>query len=118
MNRTLSHLVPALLLAIALLMASALIAAAPHSPWAAASSLLLLVLALLGVDLFGRRRSGRRFLPSPSALLLAAALLVAGGILAFSGLERLGGMIPILGFCTALPLILRPQSAPTSCRPA
>jgi 1,4-dihydroxy-2-naphthoate octaprenyltransferase len=118
MNRTFSHLGSALLLAIALLAASALTAAAPHSPWAAAVSLILFVLAILGIDLFARRRSGRRFLPSPSALVLASAFVVAGGILAFSGLGKLGGMIPILGFCTALPLILRPQGAPTSCRRA
>jgi hypothetical protein len=118
MNRTLSNLGPALFLAAAMLAAAALAAAAPHAPWAAVAGPLLLVLSLVGADLVQRRRTGRRLLPSAGVLLVAAGILVACAIVASHDLERLAGMIPILGSCAAFPLILRQESARTSCRRA
>jgi hypothetical protein len=116
MKRTLSNLVPALLLAVAILAATALAAAAPHAPWTAAAGPLLLALAIAGTDLIQRRHgAGRRFLPSPSALLLAAAILAASGIVASGGVARLAAAMPILGTGASLPVILRPAGAHTSC---
>src|SRR6266567_48994 len=94
MNHTPSNLGPVLVMALAMLAATALVAAAPHAPWAAVAGPLLLVLALLVTDLVQRRRAGRRSLPSASAVLLAAIILVACGILASGGLGRLAGMMP------------------------
>jgi hypothetical protein len=118
MNHTLSNLGPALFLAVVMLVATALAVAAPHASWTAVAGPLLLALALVGTDLVDRRRSGRRLLPSPSVLLVAATLLVACGIVASRGLDRLAGMFPILGSCAAVPIILRHKGAPTSCRRA
>ena len=124
MNHTLSNLGPALFLAVVMLVATALVAAAPHASWAAVAGPLLLALALVGTDLVQRRRSGRGSLPSASVLLLAAALLVACGLVASRDLGRLAGMIPILGSCVAVPVILRHPRHPrhedacTSCRRA
>jgi hypothetical protein len=114
MNCTLSNLGPGLVLAVVMLVSSALAARAPHASWTAVAGPLLLVLALVGADLVRRRR----FLPSPSVLLVAAAILVAGGIVAARDLDRLAGTMPILGGCAVIPLILRNQGARTSCRRA
>jgi peptidoglycan/LPS O-acetylase OafA/YrhL len=116
MNRTLSNLGPALFMALLMLVASALAVAAPRASWAAFACPMLLVLGLVGTDLVQRRRSGRRLLPSASVLLLAAAILVACGIVASHDLNRLAGLIPILGSCAAVPVILRHEGARTSCR--
>jgi len=118
MNRTLSNLGPALLLAVVMVVATALVVAAPHAWWTAVAGPLLLVLALVGTDVVQRRRSGRRSLPSPSVLLVAATILVACGIVASRDLDHLAVMIPILGSCAAVPVILRHQGARTSCRRA
>lgn len=118
MKRIPSILVPALVLALAMLAASALAAAAPHEAWAAAGGPLLLVVALLGADVLYRRRLGLSSRPSSSTLILAAIFLVACGILAMSGADRLAGMVPILGSSLALPVIWRPDGARTSCRRA
>lgn len=116
MNRThtLSNLGPALLVAVVMLVSTALAGRAPHASWTAVAGPLLLALALVGADLVHRRR----FLPSPSALLLAAAILVACGIVAARDPDRLAGMMPILGGGAAIPLLLRHQGARTACRRA
>jgi hypothetical protein len=98
-------------LAAAVLAAAALAVMAPRAPWTAVAGPLLLVLALVGADVVQRRRAGRRPLPSASALLVAAAIAVACVIVASSGLDRLGGMIPVFGGCAAIPLILRRDGA-------
>lgn len=120
MKRTLSNLSPALFLAVALLAASALVAAAPWAPWTAAAGPLLLGLALVGADVVYRPRSGGPLRPSSSSLLLAATLLVACGIVASSSRNpvALAGMFPILGGGVITPLILRLEGARTSCRRA
>jgi len=118
MNRTLSNLGPALVMAVATVVATVLVAAAPHAPWTAVAGPLLLVLALLVTDVVQRRRSGRPSPPSASALLLAASILVACGILASSDLGRLAETMPILGTCAALPAILASEGARISCRRA
>jgi peptidoglycan/LPS O-acetylase OafA/YrhL len=102
-------------MAVATLVATALVAAAPHAPWTAIAGPLLLVLALLVTDLVQRRRSGRGSLPSSSTLLLAAILLVACGIVASGDLHQLAEMMPILGTCAALPAILAREGPRTSC---
>jgi hypothetical protein len=114
MNRTLSNLGPALFFAAAILVASALVKAAPHTAWAAIASPALLVLALLGADLFQRRR----LLPSPTGLLLATSFLVSCGLLASGGLAQFAPMIPILGSSIMLPVILRAEGKRPSCRRA
>jgi len=110
MNRELSNLGPALFLAVVMLVASALAAVAPHAAWTAVASPLLLVLALVGTDLYllrRRRYSAPRSRPSSSVLLMAGAILVACAIIAVRDLDQIAGMIPILGSCAALPVILR-----------
>jgi hypothetical protein len=117
MNRTLSHLAPALWVAAGILSASALAAAAPHAAWTAVVCPLLLVLALLGADLIQRRRSGGGSSPSPGVLLLAVAVPVACGILAFRNPAGLAEMLPILGCGAAVPVIVRRTRAQTQpCR--
>lgn len=106
MNRTLSSLGPALFMALLILIASALAVAAPRASWAAVAGPILLVLGLIGIDLVQRRR----WLPSPSALLVAAAILVACGIVGFND-NRLVGLITVLGSCAAVPVILRHKGA-------
>jgi peptidoglycan/LPS O-acetylase OafA/YrhL len=118
MNRALSKLGPALVMAGAMLVATALVAVAPQAPWTAVAGPLLLVFALLATDLVQRRRSGGRSLPSASSLLLAAIILLACGILAAGDPGRLAGMMPILGACAALPAILASAGARRSCRRA
>jgi len=118
MHRMLSNLAPALILAAAMLLATAVAAAAPRTSWAAVAGPVLLVLGLLGADLVARHRCGGRSLPSASVLLLAAGLLVACGIVASLGVERLAETIPLLGSCAAVPVILRQQSAHIACRRA
>src|SRR5437763_889551 len=80
---------------------------APRASWTAGAAPLVLVLALVGTDVLDRRRAGRRALPSPSAVLLAAILLVACAIVAGRGAGHLAEMLPIFGSCAALPAILR-----------
>jgi hypothetical protein len=114
MKSTLSNLGPALLCAVVLLLASVLIKAAPHAPWAAVASPALVVLALLAADMVQRRR----FLPSRIVLVLAAGFAIACGILASSGSEQFAAMIPILGSSVMLPLILRAEGRRPSCQRA
>lgn len=114
MPRTLSNLIPPLVLAVATLVATGLANAAPRVPWSAGP--LVLVLALLLTDVAARRRAGRRPWPSASALLLALILLLASGILALDGPGPLAGMMPILGACAALPALLASERA--TCRRA
>jgi hypothetical protein len=118
MNRTLSNLGPILFLAVVMLVATALVVAAPRAPWTAVAGPLLLAFAPVGTDLVQRRRAGRRLLPSPSVLLLGATILFGCWIVASSGLDRLAAMMPIFGSCAALPAILSLQGAHRSCRPA
>jgi len=115
MHRTPSNLGPVLWMTGALLAASVLAKSAPRAAWAGVAALLVLVLSLLGADVLQRRRAGRHPLPSPDALIVAAILLAAGGILASSGPDRLAEMIPILGSCAALPILLRRERARASC---
>ena len=115
-RRTVSDLAPPLVLAVAMLLATALAKRAPHPSWTAGAGPLLLVIGLVGADLVQRRRSGRRLLPSPSVLLVAAAILVASAIVAAGDPARLAGAMPLLGSCAALPVILRPRDARASCR--
>ena len=114
MKSTLSNLGPALLCAAALLLASVLIKAAPHAPWAAVACPALVVLALLGTDMIQRRR----FRPSPIVLVLAAGFGIACGILASGGSEQFAAMIPILGSSVMLPLVLRAEGRRPACRQA
>jgi MFS superfamily sulfate permease-like transporter len=114
MKHTLSNLGPALFFAAAILLASALIKAAPHATWAAIASPALLVLVLIGTDLVQRRR----FRPSAIVLVLAATFVVACGLLASRGLDQLAPMIPILGSSVMLPLVLRAEGRQPSCRQA
>lgn len=118
MNRRLSTLGPTLVMAGATLVATALVAAAPHARWTAVAGPLLLVSALLVTDLAQRRRSGRGTVPSPSTLLMAAVLLVACGIVASGDLRQLAAMMPIFGACAALPALLALEGPRTSCGPA
>jgi hypothetical protein len=118
MNRTLSNLFPGLSLAAATLVASVLVVAAPHAAWAAVVGPLLLVLALVGVDVVQRRRSGRGSLPSASVLLMAAGIVLASVIVAGGDLHQLAEMIPVFGACAVIPFIQRRQGARNSCRPA
>jgi hypothetical protein len=107
MNRTFSHLAPALLVAAGILFASALAVLARQAAWTAVVCPLVLVMALLGADLIHRRRSGGEAPPSPSVLLLAVAILVACGIVGFRDPRSVAEMLPLLGSCAALPVILR-----------
>lgn len=116
MNRMLSTLGEALFLAVAMLVATLLVVAAPRAPWTAVAAPLLLVLALTGADLVHRRRSGRGSWPSPSVLLVSAGILVACGIVASRNLESLAEMFPVLGSCAAVPALLRHERARASCR--
>lgn len=118
MKRAIWTFGPALFLALAMLWASALIAAAPHAVWSAVAAPLLLVLALVGTDhyLLRRRRyvvpgSKNRLWPSSSALWMAASILAASAIVASRDLDQFVGMIPIFGSGAALPLILRRDCA-------
>lgn len=114
MNRTQSNLGPALLMAGAMLVAAALVTAAPRAIWAAVAGPSLLVLALVGTDLYflrRRRYSLPRSRPRTSVLAVAGAILVASAILAIQDLDLLAGMIPVLGSCAALPLITRRDCA-------
>ena len=106
MTRPLSNLVPVLVVAGAMLAASALVTLVPRSSWAAMTAPVLLVLALIVGDLILGRRGGRR-LPSAAAVIIAASILVACGIVASDDPDRLAAMIPIFGSCAALPAILR-----------
>lgn len=117
-RRTLSYLVPPLVMAAAIVAASALLKASHHAAWGAVAGPLVLVLALLGIDVAERRRSGRRPLPSPSALALSALLLAACGIVASSGIDHLAEMMPVFGACAALPAIQRAEGARAACRRA
>lgn len=103
MKRNLSNLGPALFMALLILVASALTKVTPHVPWAVLAGPVLLALGLIGIDLVRRRR----WLPSPSALLVAAAILGACGILASGDRQYLAAMVPILGTCAAVPVIRR-----------
>jgi peptidoglycan/LPS O-acetylase OafA/YrhL len=116
MNRTLSNLSPALWMAAAVLAASALAKAAPHSVWAAVAAPLVLVVALLVADAVLSRRAGGPPLPSLVALVLAAGILGSCGILASAGLDRLAEMIPILGACAVLPILQRREGSRAWCR--
>ncbi|MDP9120106.1 MAG: hypothetical protein M3O15_01865 [Acidobacteriota bacterium] len=118
MNRTLSDLGPALFLSAVMLVATTLVGAAPHASWTAAAGPLLLGLALVGIDIVQRRRSGRGSLPAPGVLLLAAALLAACGIVASGDPGRLAGMFPILGSSVVAPVLLRREGARPACRRA
>lgn len=115
MNRTLSNLVPALLLALLMLVASGLAVVAPGSSWPLVAGPLLLVIGLVGIDLVLNRRAGRS-LPSAGALIMAAAMVVAYGIVASSGFDRLAELIPLFGCCATIPLVLRRDVIASSCR--
>ncbi len=115
MNRALTSLGPALFLALVMLVATALVVAAPHTPWILAAGPLMLVVALVGTDVFQRRRSGRGSLPSPSIVLLAVAILAGFAIIGTRNPATLAAMIPIYGSCAAMPFILRSERSRPAC---
>jgi hypothetical protein len=109
MSNLFSKNAPALLLAAAMLVGSAITVAAPRLPGAVGGPLVL-VLGLLGADVLQRRRAGLGSRPASSTLLLAASLLVACGILTATDTDGLLPMFPILGGAAAASL-LRPSRA-------
>lgn len=106
MNRTLAG--PALLVAALLLAAAALSVLAPTPGWGALGASFLLGSAPIAGDIARRRRSGLGSVPSSGAHLLAASVLFACALVAASGVEHFGAMIPILGAGAIVPLLARP----------
>ncbi len=96
---------PALVVGVGILAATALAVALPPSGWASVVVIAALVLALLGADLVRSLGTGQRWRPSPVVLVIAGTIAVACGILATSGPDRFVPMIPILGSTGALPFL-------------
>ena len=110
-NRSILKSVPALLLAAGVIATAALRGAAPREPWSALAAPFLLVLTLVAADLLQARLATGRTRVSSGALIAGVAILLAGAILS-QDLALLGGTIPILGSCAAVPLLLRHGKRP------
>jgi hypothetical protein len=107
MNRTPSKLGPALFVALATVLSSALTVRFPHAPGTFLAVPLLFVLALRVGVASRRRERGTRSARSTGAWILAASVVAACGIVLGSGLDHLAEMIPILAGCAAIPLTQR-----------
>lgn len=91
------NLVPAVLLAIGIIVCTAVAARISDSGWLVLAAPLLMALTIVGADALGSRLRGESFVPSWSSLLLGAAFLVGCLIVAVGDSTQVVAMIPILG---------------------
>jgi len=103
-HRTLLQLAPALLLALAILVASAIAAFGAAAKWPLVAAPSVLVLGLAAVALLDR--SAGRAAPVASLAFVGGAILVASSIVGARDPTQLAAMIPIFG-CAGLPIVLR-----------
>lgn len=91
------HLVPAVLLAVGILVSTAVAVRTSDSGWLILAAPLLMALTIVGADALASRLRGESFVPSWISLLLGAAFLVACLIVAVGDSTQVVAMIPILG---------------------
>lgn len=88
---------PAVLLALGILVATAVAVWAADSVWLVLTGPLLLALAIVGADALDSGLRGQSFVPSVGALVLGMAFLMACLTLALADPAGVAPMIPILG---------------------
>jgi uncharacterized protein YqgC (DUF456 family) len=88
---------PAILVALAIIVCTAIAVRTSHSAWMVLVGPLLMALAIVGADVLASRLRGKPSGPSWGALILGTALLVACVILAFGNPTHVASMMPILG---------------------
>jgi len=114
MSRPLRSYVPSLAVALATLLASAIIVSWRDARWPVFLAPAVLLVALLGVDLWRGRR-----ISLPTAIL-AVAVIGACGIIGIHDRPALAELVPLLGACAAIPSLVhaagRPRRAAV-CRP-
>lgn len=108
---------PALLLALGIIVATALAVWAADSLWLVLVGPLLLALAIVGADALGSHLRGQSLAPSLGALMLATTLLAACLILALADPAGVAPMIPILGGgCAGYVVAVDASSRRKACR--
>lgn len=96
-NKSWLNLGPAVLLALGIIVATAVAVWTAESLWLVLIGPLLLAFAIVAADALGSRLRGQSFAPSWGALMLAATFLAACLILALADPAGVAPMIPILG---------------------
>lgn len=111
------HLVPAVLLALGVILATAVSVWAADSQWLVLTGPLVLALALLGADALTSRLRGEPFVPSWLGLVMGAVFLGASLIVALADPTRVALLIPVLGAgCAGTMFALNAEVQRTACR--
>lgn len=111
------HLVPAILLALGVIVATAVAVWTADSQWLVMTAPLVLALALLGADALSSRLRGEPFVPSWLGLVMGVVFLGATLIVALVDPSRVALLIPVLGgACAGTMFTLDAQVRRTACR--
>lgn len=111
------NLVPAILLAIGIIVWTAVAARLSDSGWLVVAAPLLLALTIVGADALASRLRGEPFVPSWIGLAMGASFLAACLIVALVDPTRVALLIPVLGgACAGTMVALHPTSRRMACR--
>ena len=111
------HLVPAVLLAVGIIVSAAIAKQMSDTGWLVLAAPLLLGLTIVGADALGSRLRGEQFVPSWIGLVMAASFLAACLIVALVDPTRVALLIPVLGgACAGSMVAVRPASRHMACR--
>jgi hypothetical protein len=106
MARNWVSLSPAFVMALAILVSTAIAKRTSHSTWLVLTGPLLLALAIVAADVLASSLRGKYSGPSWGALIVGTALLAACVILAVRDPARVLAMIPVLGGACAVVVLV------------
>jgi len=111
-----ARLIPAIAVAVAILVGTAIAKRTSDSRWLVMAGPLLLALVAVGADVLAFRLQGEKRGPSTPTLLLVMAFVAACGILALGDPTQVATMIPILGAGAAVTISARSMGKQRVCR--
>jgi hypothetical protein len=106
-------LTPSLVVGVAIMISAFIAVRAVHSGWLIMAAPLFLAFSVLAADSLNSRLRGASALPSPAALILAAALVLSCLILTPKNSTQIASMLPMLGIVCWI--ILRPNNRRKRC---
>jgi len=110
------HLVPSILAALGIILASAIAVRTSDSKWLVMAGPLLLAVILLGADILAFRTQGKKRGPSIPTVVFSMAFLAACAIVSFGNPAQVPMMIPILGAGGAFIIPMRSQNRYKACQ--
>jgi hypothetical protein len=106
---------PSILLACAIILSSLIAVLAAKSTWLFFLAPALLAVAGGGADALNSFLRGKSSHPSPGALILGATFLLAGSLATLGDPSLVKTLLPIVGACAWVTLLLRPDNRRETC---